>query len=51
MMDVESTEFSEATREYQKAMEQKVVQLGAKGEAARPVRSQDEGEGPAHGWK
>lgn len=49
MMEVESTEYSNATKEYQKALAQQVVKMSAKGEAARSVRAQEEGSGPAAG--
>lgn len=41
MMDVESNEFSDAVRKYQKAMEQQFMKLSKKGEADRSVRSRE----------
>lgn len=41
--EVESSEFSAATAEYQKALIQQVVKLTAKNEAARTVKVTEEG--------
>lgn len=49
MKEVESSEYVEATKEYQMAMVQKVVKIAVKGEAARSVKAQEEGSESAAG--
>ncbi|CAN8066276.1 unnamed protein product [Agarophyton chilense] len=49
ILEVESLEYSVATPEYQKALAHQVFKATAHGEAARSVRAQGEGPGPAAG--
>ncbi|CAN8064248.1 unnamed protein product [Agarophyton chilense] len=49
MLEVESSEYSVATRKYQKTLAHQVVKATSQGEAARSVRAQGEGPGPAAG--
>ena len=45
MVEVESSKYSNTTKEHQRALSKQVVKIYAKGEAARSVRAQEEGPG------